>query len=127
MRLVNEPAIAPARSGLPPRLAAVAAPLRPRVLGLAVGVVLAAAFALLTASHLVLLPREAPHLALLSQFLRGYHVSPLGVVIAAAWGGALGFVAGWLLAAARNTAVRLWLEFVRARASLEKSEFLDGI
>lgn len=127
MRLVKEVSTAPARSGLPPRLAAAAAPLRPRVLGLAVGLVLAAVFAVVTASHLVLLPKEAPHLALLSQFLRGYHVSPLGVVIGAAWGAALGFLVGWMLAAARNTAVRLWLELVRARASLEKSEFLDGI
>ena len=27
----------------------------------------------------------------------------------------------------RNATVRIWLELVRARASLEKSEFLDGI
>jgi hypothetical protein len=32
-----------------------------------------------------------------------------------------------VLAYARNTAVWFWLDVVRARANLEKSEFLDGI
>jgi hypothetical protein len=114
-------------SGLPPRLAAAAAPLRPVALGVAVGLLVAVVFALVTLAHLLVLPGEAWHLELLGQYLRGYHVTPVGVVIGAAWGGVLGFAAGWLLAVSRNAAVRCWLEIVRARASLEKSEFLDGI
>ena len=113
-------------SGLPPRLAATAAPLKPVALGAAVGLLVALAFALVTTAHLLVLP-EAPHLELLGQYLRGYHVSKVGVVVGAAWGGAIGFVAGWLLAFARNAAVRIWLDVVRTRANLEKSEFLDGI
>ena len=113
-------------SGLPPRLAVTAAPLKPVALGAAVGLVVALVFAVVTMAHLVVLP-EAPHLELLGQYLRGYHVSKVGVVVGAAWGGAIGFVAGWLLAFARNAAVRVWLDVVRTRANLEKSEFLDGI
>lgn len=114
-------------SGLPPRLAATAAPLKPVALGAAVGLLVAFVFALVTMAHLVVLPREAWHLELLGQYLRGYHVSKVGVVVGAAWGGAIGFVAGWLLAFARNAAVKAWLDVVRTRANLEKSEFLDGI
>ena len=114
-------------SGLPPRLAATAAPLKPVALGAAVGLLVAFVFALVTVAHLLVLPAEAWHLELLGQYLRGYHVSKVGVVVGAAWGGAIGFVAGWLLAFARNAAVRLWLDVVRTRANLEKSEFLDGI
>ncbi len=114
-------------SSLPPRLAAAAAPLKPVALGAAVGLLVALAFALVTAAHLVVLPTEAWHLELLGQYLRGYHVSKVGVVVGAAWGGAIGFVAGWLLAFAHNATVRIWLDMVRTRANLEKSEFLDGI
>lgn len=114
-------------SGLPPRLAAAAAPLKPVALGAAVGLLVAFVFALVTMAHLLVLPGEAWHLELLGQYLRGYHVSKVGVVVGAAWGGAIGFVAGWLLAFAHNAAVRTWLDVVRTRANLEKSEFLDGI
>jgi hypothetical protein len=116
-----------APSGLPPRLAATLAPLKPVALGAAVGLLAAVFFAIVTMAHLLVLPAEAWHLELLGQYLFGYHVSKVGVVIGAAWGGAIGFVAGWLLAFARNAAVRIWLDVVRTRANLEKSEFLDGI
>ena len=93
-------------SGLPPRLAAAAAPLKPVALGAAVGLLAAMFFAVVTLAHLVVLPEEAWHLELLGQYLRGYHVSKAGIVIGAMWGGAIGFVAGWLLAFARNATVR---------------------
>lgn len=113
--------------GLPPRLVATVAPLRPVVLGMAIGLLVAGVFAAVTAAHLLVLPREAPHLELLGQYWRGYHVSPAGVLVGAAWGGMCGFIAGWLLASARNIVVRLWLEWVRAKANLGTSGFLDGI
>ena len=114
-------------AGLPPRLAAAVAPLRPLVLGTAVGLLCGALFCLVTAAHLVVLPREAPHLELLAQYLPGYHVSVLGGLVGGSWGFVGGFVAGGLIAYARNGVVRLWLEFVRAKANLGNSEFLDGI
>jgi hypothetical protein len=116
-----------ADGGVPVRLAVAAAPLRPVALGIAVGLVAAAFFALVTAAHLLVLPRRAPHLELLGQYLAGYHVSPAGVIIGAAWGGVIGFVAGSLLASARNLVVRVWLDWVRAKANLGGRDFLDGI
>jgi hypothetical protein len=116
-----------AEDGLPRRLAAAAAPLRPVVLGVAMALLVAGVFAAVTAAHLFVLPRHAPHLELLGQYLRGYHVSPAGVLIGAAWGGIGGFVAGWLLASARNLVVRLWLDWVRTKANLGGKDFLDGI
>ncbi|MEO8075573.1 MAG: hypothetical protein ABI818_04540 [Acidobacteriota bacterium] len=113
--------------GLPRRLAAAAAPLRPAVLGMAMGLLAAGVLAAVTAAHLSVLPRHAPELELLGQYLRGYHVSPAGVLIGAAWGGACGFMAGWLLASTRNLVVRLWLDWIRTKASLGGKDFLDGI
>lgn len=115
------------RAGLPPRLAAAAAPLRPGVLGVAFGVLLAALFALVTIAHLAVLPREAWHLELLGEYFLGYRVSGAGVFIGATWGFVVGFAAGWLLAFARNAAVWLWLEIIRMKANLGRSDFLDGI
>jgi hypothetical protein len=116
-----------ADGGVPVRLAVAAAPLRPVALGTAVGVVVAAFFAVVTAAHLLVLPRQAPHLELLGQYLAGYHVSPAGVVVGAAWGAIVGFAAGWLLASARNLVVRVWLDWVRTKANLGGRDFLDGI
>jgi hypothetical protein len=116
-----------AEDGLPRRLAVAAAPLRPRVLGTAMGLLSATIFAVVTAAHLLVFPRMAPHLELLGQYLRGYHVSPAGVLIGGLWGACGGFVAGWLLASARNLVVRLWLDWVRAKADLGGRDFLDGI
>ncbi len=115
------------RAGLPPRLAAAAAPLRPGILGVAVGMLLAAAFALLTIAHLLVLPPEAWHLNLLGEYFPGYRISVGGVFIGGAWGFIVGFAAGWLLAFARNGAVWLWLEIIRMKANLGRSDFLDGI
>lgn len=115
------------RAGLPPRLAAAAAPLRPGVLGVAVGVVLATALALVTLAHLLILSPDAWHLDLLGEYFLGYRVSVGGVFIGGGWGFIVGFVAGWLLAFARNGAVWLWLEIIRMKGNLGRSDFLDGI
>lgn len=115
------------RAGLPPRLAASAAPLRSGALGVAVGVVLAGTFALVTLAHLLILPPEAWHLDLLGEYFFGYRVSVGGVFIGPIWAFIVGFVAGWLLAAARNAALWLWLEIIRMKANLGRSDFLDGI
>jgi hypothetical protein len=112
---------------LPPPVAAALAPIRAWAFGAAVGIVLAAGLGLVTAAHLTVLPRRALHLDLLSQYFIGYRVSPVGVLVGALWGLGVGFVAGGLMAAVRNLAVRLWISTVRARANLEESEFLDGI
>jgi len=127
MMVMGPPARGMADSGLPPRLAAAAEPLRPVALGGAVGLLVAGLVVLVTGAHFIVLPRRAPHLELLGQYLPGYAVTPIGMIIGALWGGAIGFVAGGLLALARNLFVRLWFEVIRARANLEKSEFLDGI
>ena len=109
------------------KLAAALAPIHAWALGTAVGLVCAAALVLVTGAHLVLLPRQAPHLDLLRQYFVGYRVSPAGAVVGALWGFAAGFVAGGLVALIRNLAVRLWIAMVRARTRLWESEFLDGI
>ena len=116
-----------ARAGLPPRVAAAAGPLRPSVLGVAMGVVLAVVLALVTLAHLLILPPEAWHLALLGQYFLGYSVSVGGLLIGSVWAFGVGFASGWLLAFARNGAVRLWLEIIRMKANLGRSDFLDGI
>lgn len=121
------PPLATAAEELPPRAARVVAPLRAPILGTAMGVVAALAFALLTLLELVLLPHDAHLLNLLGLYLVGYRVSPQGVLIALVWGFVLGFVAGWLLAGTRNVAVWLWLELVRVKANLGRSDFLDDI
>jgi len=126
-KTVKDDARALFRSGLPPRLAAAAAPLRPGVLGVAIGVVLSAAFALVTLAHLLILSPDAWHLDLLGEYFLGYRVSVSGLFIGAAWAFTAGFAAGWLLAFARNWAVWLWLEIIRMKANLGRSDFLDGI
>src|SRR5882757_5893228 len=43
-----------------------------------------------------------PHLALLAQFLPGYHVSVIGSLIGFAWGALYGFVAGYVVSTLYN-------------------------
>jgi len=75
----------------------------------------------------LILPPEAWHLNLLGEYFPGYSKTVGGVFIGGAWGFIVGFAAGWLLAFARNGAVRLWLEIIRMKANLGRSDFLDGI
>jgi hypothetical protein len=47
-------------------------------------------------------PVVGPHLALLAQFLPGYHVSVIGSVIGFVWGAFYGFVVGYLVSTLYN-------------------------
>src|SRR5437868_4264383 len=43
-----------------------------------------------------------PHLALLAQFMPGYHVSVIGSLIGLAWGALYGFLGGYLVSTLYN-------------------------
>jgi hypothetical protein len=47
-------------------------------------------------------PVVGPHLALLAQFLPGYHVSVIGSLIGFFWGALYGFVVGYLVSTLYN-------------------------
>lgn len=104
------------------------APLDKRALGLALGIVLALAVAMLTiASPLVDPQREFP-LTLLREFFIGYDVSLRGAAIGAAWMFFIGFIWGWFLAFCRNLVLATWLLTLRVRDDVEASRtFLDHI
>ncbi len=57
-----------------------------------------------------------PTLGLLSIYFPGYHVSASGVLVGAAYGAAVGYVAGWLFATLRNATVLGYVRWLRARA-----------
>ena len=103
------------------------APLHKRVFGTAVGV--AAALVVAAATYIAVL--RAPTdtgLWTLAAYFRGYAVSWAGLVIGAAWAGAVGFIAGWFLAFVRNFLLATWLLFIRVRANLSQThDFLDHI
>lgn len=103
------------------------APLDKRAFGVAFGVAGALAIGGVTALDLLLAEPWAG-LGLLSQYFAGYTVSWPGALIGAAWGFAVAFCAGWLLAFTRNLTLALSLFLLRSRAELdETSDFLDHI
>jgi protoporphyrinogen oxidase len=61
-------------------------------------------------------PVVGPNLALLSQILPFYDVTPLGSLLGFLYGGALGFIAGWLYAFLRNVSIVLSLATLEFRA-----------
>jgi hypothetical protein len=104
------------------------APIHKRAFGIATGVAGAVFMACLTTAGF-LLPgaREFP-LGLLDQYLRGYSVSWPGVLVGAAWGFVIAFVAGWFAAFCRNFALAISAFVIRTRAELDSTrEFLDHI
>ena len=104
------------------------APIDKRAFGAAIGVVAALAVGGLTAVQLLLSPRPAVDLWLLSQYFAGYAVSWAGVFIGAAWAFATGFCAGWFTAFVRNLVLALSLFMIRSKAELADSRnFLDHI
>lgn len=104
------------------------APVDSRALGIAIGVTTALALALLTLASLSVDPGQRFPLSLLSHFLLGYTVSPVGVVVGAIWALAGGFCFGWLLGSLRNIGLSLWLMKVRIKADAESSQdILDHI
>lgn len=103
-------------------------PLHKLCLGLAVGVAAALVVALVTVVHLLRSPDEPYPLVLLAQYMPGYEVSWIGVLIGAAWGFFSGFVIGWFFAFARNVVMAITKVVLRAKAELAQSRgFLDHI
>lgn len=103
------------------------APVDKRAFGVAIGTAFALVICGLTMLDL-LRPVPWRGLELLNQYFTGYTVSWWGTVIGGAWGFAVGFVAGWLLAFIRNVTLALSLFLIRSRAELdEASDFLDHI
>jgi hypothetical protein len=103
------------------------APLHKRVFATAVGIAAALVVALATFIAVLRYPTDTG-LWVLAAYFRGYDVSWAGIVIGAAWAGAVGFIAGWFLAFVRNLALATWLLFIRVRANLSQTrDFLDHI
>lgn len=117
-----------AEQELEEELALAFTPLHKRCLGVAVGVTLALVVALATVLHLLRSPDEPFPLVLLSQYMPGYSVSPLGALIGAGWGFFSGFVIGWFFAFARNVVLAIAKVVLHAKAELAESRgFLDHI
>jgi hypothetical protein len=104
------------------------APLHKRAFGVATGVAGAIFMVLLTLAGMFLPgAREFP-LGLLGQYFQGYSVSWPGVLVGAAWGFAVAFVAGWFAAFCRNLALAISAFVIRTRAEIDSTrEFLDHI
>lgn len=86
----------------------------------------------LFAATAVLLLKGGEHvgrnLALLSQFFPGYRVTWRGAAIGLGYGFLAGFIAGWMLAKARNAAVGLYLQIARAKAAAAAARnFFDNV
>jgi hypothetical protein len=103
------------------------APLHKRAFGIATGVAGALLVAFLTVVKLVRQDEYFP-LGLLSEYFRGYTVSWSGVLVGAAWGFLVAFVAGWFAAFCRNLALAISAFIIRTKAELQTTrEFLDHI
>jgi len=104
------------------------APLHKRAFGAAVGVAGALLMAMVTVGGIVLPDGRQVPLYLLEQYFEGYSVTWPGVVIGAAWGFAVAFIAGWFAAFCRNLALAISAFMIRTRAELLSTrEFLDHI
>jgi hypothetical protein len=104
------------------------APLHKRAFGVAVGTAGALFMVLLTLGGLLLPSASEFPLELIGQYFTGYTVSWPGVVIGAAWGFVVAFVAGWFAAFCRNLALAISAFVIRTRAEIEATrEFLDHI
>ena len=98
-------------------------------LGIAVGTLCGVG---LFGATIVLLLKGGEHvgqnLRLLAQFFPGYRVTWRGAFVGLAYGCVAGFIAGWVLAQARNLAVRLFLWIARARAAAAAARsFFDNV
>jgi hypothetical protein len=104
------------------------APLHKAAFGVAMGAVCGLALAIATAGDMWLDPQRRMELGLLGQYFYGYTVSPVGIVVGFLWAAAVGFVAGWFVAFARNAIMALWLLYFRVRADWRATgDFLDHI
>ena len=104
------------------------APLHKRAFGVATGVAGATLMAAVTIAT-ILIPgaRQIP-IYLLEQYFEGYSVTWPGVLIGAAWGFGVAFVAGWFAAFCRNLALAISAFVIKTRAEIDSTrEFLDHI
>jgi protoporphyrinogen oxidase len=86
-------------------------------LGLALGSVTGAALLLVTMAQALSGRHELTfYLGLLAQYFPGYRVSPAGSLLGFVYGLAVGFLAGWGFAFARNTVLALYLTISYGRA-----------
>jgi hypothetical protein len=103
-------------------------PVHKVALGIAVGAVSGLAVFALTVFHVVLKPKDALDIGLLSQFLTGYSVSWTGAFVGLLWGVLIGFVAGWFIAFVRNVVIAIRVFTIKGKADLAQSrDFLDRI
>ena len=106
----------------------ITARLDPVALGISLAVVCGAMLLLATNVLVLAGGQEAGrHLALLSQYLPGYRVTPVGSLIGAAYAAAGGFVFGWLAAYLRGVCLNIYLWMVRLWADLSRAYFLDRL
>ena len=113
---------------MPDSLSLAFAPLHKRAFGLAIATTGAAMVLLATVIAVLRGTAFTLPLELLAQYFPGYAVTWSGAAIGAAWAALIGYVAGWLLALARNTMLAIMLFTVRTRAELATTrDFLDHI
>jgi hypothetical protein len=93
-----------------------------RIFGVSLGIVAGVALAALT-WFMVLKGAASPNLELLSEYLPGYTVTPLGSIVGLAYGFTYGFFVGWLYALLRNSGMILTL--VLAHKRLERKLMRD--
>lgn len=118
----------PAEVSLDHALELAFAPLHKRAFGVALGSAAALAMVIVTLAVLVTDRAHQFPLGLLGQYFAGYTVSWPGVLLGAAWGFAVAFVAGWFFAFCRNAALAITAFAIRTRAELtETRDFLDHI
>lgn len=111
-----------------PALRLAFAPLHKSAFGVATGVAGALLMAALTMVTLLSSRAADFPLHLFGEYFAGYTVTWGGVLVGAAWGFAVSFVAGWFIAFCRNLALAIVVFAYRTRAELEQTrEFLDHI
>jgi len=104
------------------------APVHKLAFGIAVGAFCGLALFAVTVFHVVLKPRDALDIGILSEYLTGYSVSWTGAFVGLFWGSLIGLVAGWFSAFVRNLVIAIRLLTIRGRADLAQSrDFLDQI
>jgi hypothetical protein len=72
-------------------------------------------------------PNVGSHLQLLSQYLPGYRVTPLGSVVGGLYAGGSAFLFGWLTAHLRNALLSTYMGLVRLWVNFFDTHFLDRV
>lgn len=120
--------VSPAESPVISAMLFAFAPLHKLAFGVATGVAGAALMIWLTIAGMYMPRADDFPLGLLQQYFLGYTVSWPGVLVGAAWGFAVAFVAGWFAAFCRNLTLAVSAFMIRTRAELDSTrEFLDHI